>query len=66
MAKILKVNCLNLARRAHIALSDLPTLRTLYFEKSVGSRVTVRSPRPCAAHPDADFGWIGADSIRLI
>jgi len=28
--------------------------------------VTVRSPRPCGERLDADFGWMEADSVRLI
>jgi hypothetical protein len=28
--------------------------------------VTVRSPRPCGERIDADFGWMEADSVRLI
>jgi hypothetical protein len=31
-----------------------------------GFGVTVRSARPCGERLDADFGWMEADSVRLI
>jgi putative transposase len=35
----------------------------MYFAHRI---VTVRSARPCGERLDADFGWMEADSVRLI
>jgi hypothetical protein len=35
-------------------------------DREAAYAVTVRSPRPCGERLDADFGWMEADSVRLI